>query len=43
MLNIKLLSNCEHHGSVLERDLKDGRIMYTINLHVKGAYILVGD
>ncbi|MFW9969872.1 MAG: hypothetical protein ACFFDF_06700 [Candidatus Odinarchaeota archaeon] len=38
-----LISNCEHHGSVLEKDLKDGRIMYRINLHVKGAYMLVGD
>jgi hypothetical protein len=38
-----LISDCEHHGSVLERDLKDGRIMYSINLHVKGAYMLVGD
>ncbi|MFX1240861.1 MAG: hypothetical protein ACFFA7_06390 [Promethearchaeota archaeon] len=38
-----LISDCEHHGSVLERDLKDGRIMYRINLHVKGAYMLVGD
>ena len=37
------ISNCEHHGSVLERVLKDGRIMYKINLHVKGAYMLVGD
>jgi hypothetical protein len=38
-----LISDCEHHGSVLERDLKDGRILYRINLHVKGAYMLVGD
>ena len=37
------ISDCEHHGSILERDLKDGRIMYKINLHVKGAYMLVGD
>ncbi|MHA1460879.1 MAG: hypothetical protein ACTSO8_05300 [Promethearchaeota archaeon] len=37
------ITNCEHHGSVLERDLKDGRILYKINLHVKGAYMLVGD
>lgn len=38
-----LISDCEHHGSVLVRDLKDGRIMYKITLHVKGAYMLVGD
>ncbi len=35
------ITNCEHHGSVLERDLKDGRILYKINLHVKGAMMLV--
>lgn len=38
-----LITDCEHSGSVLERDLKDGRILYKINLHVKGAYMLVGD
>ncbi len=35
------ITNCEHHGSVLERDLKDGRILYKINLHVKGAMMLI--
>ncbi|MFW9783643.1 MAG: hypothetical protein ACFFFB_15270, partial [Candidatus Heimdallarchaeota archaeon] len=39
----EVIADCEHHGSVLERDLKDGRILYRINLHVKGAWILVGD
>jgi hypothetical protein len=39
----ELISDCEHHGSVLERDLKDGRILYQINLHVKGAFVWVGD
>lgn len=39
----ELISDCEHHGSVLERDLEDGRIMYRINLHVKGAFMWVGD
>ena len=38
-----LITDCEHHGSVLVKELKDGRIMYKINLHVKGAYMLVGD
>ena len=40
---VEVIADCEHHGSVLERDLKDGRILYRINLHVKGAYMLVGD
>ena len=40
---VEVISDCEHHGSVLERDLKDGNIMYKIDLHVKGAYMLVGD
>jgi hypothetical protein len=39
----ELISDCEHHGSVLERDLKDGRISYKITLHVKGAFIWVGN
>lgn len=39
----EVIADCEHHGSVLERDLKDGRILYRINLHVKGAWILVGN
>jgi len=40
---VEVISDCIHSGSVLERDLKDGRIMYKINLHVKGAYMVVGD
>lgn len=40
---VEVISDCEYHGSVLERDLKNGQIMYKINLHVKGAYMLVGD
>ena len=35
------ITNCEHSGSVIERDLKDGRILYKINLHVKGAMMLI--
>ncbi|UCC19566.1 MAG: hypothetical protein JSV62_15940 [Promethearchaeota archaeon] len=31
------LADCNCEGSVLERDLKDGRILYQVNLHVKGA------
>ena len=38
-----VIADCEHYGSVLERDLKDGSILYKVNLHVKGAYMLVGD
>ena len=40
---MEVISDCEHSGSVLERDLKNGQILYKINLHVKGAYMLVGD
>jgi hypothetical protein len=35
------IANYPHTGSVLERDLKDGRILYKVNLHVKGAWIMV--
>jgi hypothetical protein len=37
----EVISDCIHSGSILERDLKDGRILYQVNLHVKGAWILV--
>ena len=40
---LEVIADCEHHGSVLERELKDGGILYKVNLHVKGAYMLVGD
>ncbi|MFW9824872.1 MAG: hypothetical protein ACFFE4_18165 [Candidatus Thorarchaeota archaeon] len=40
---MEVISDCEHSGSILEKELKDGRIMYKINLHVKGAYMLAGD
>jgi len=40
---MEVITDCEHHGSVLERELKDGGILYKVNLHVKGAYMLVGD
>ena len=40
---MEVISDCEHSGSVQEKDLKNGQIMYKINLHVKGAYMLVGD
>jgi hypothetical protein len=31
------LADCNPEGFILERDLKDGRILYKVNLHVKGA------
>ncbi|MFX1454621.1 MAG: hypothetical protein ACFFDB_04540 [Promethearchaeota archaeon] len=31
------IADCNPEGFVLERDLKDGRILYQVNLHVKGA------
>ena len=33
--------DCDHHGFVLVRELKDGRILFQVNLHVKGAYMYV--
>ncbi len=39
----EVIADCEHHGSVLVKELKNGDILYKINLHVKGAYMLVGD
>ncbi|MFX1430957.1 MAG: hypothetical protein ACFFCY_12415 [Promethearchaeota archaeon] len=35
------IADCDYDGFVLERDLKDGRILYKINLHVKGALMLI--
>ena len=40
---LETIADCEYHGSILERDLKDGRILYKVNLHVKGAWMLVGN
>ena len=37
----QVITDCIHSGSVLERDLKDGRILYKVNLHVKGALMLI--
>lgn len=36
------IADCEPSGSVQEKDLKDGRIMYKVDLHVKGAVMVVG-
>ena len=37
------IADCEPSGSVQVKDLKDGRIMYKIDLHVKGALMVVAD
>jgi hypothetical protein len=37
----EVISDCEHWGSVQVKELKDGRISYKINLHVKGAVLWV--
>lgn len=37
------IADCMPSGSVLEKDLKDGQIMYRVNLHVKGALMVIAD
>jgi len=37
------IADCISSGSVLEKDLKDGQIMYKVNLHVKGALMVVAN
>ncbi|MFX0074570.1 MAG: hypothetical protein ACFE96_03965 [Candidatus Hermodarchaeota archaeon] len=37
------IADCMPSGSVLEKDLKDGRIMYKVDLHVKGALMVVAN
>ena len=37
------IADCIVSGSVLEKDLKDGLIMYKVNLHVKGALMVVAN
>lgn len=37
------IADCIVSGSVLEKDLKDGQIMYKVNLHVKGALMVVAN
>ena len=39
---LETIADCIHSGSVLERELKNGDILYKVNLHVKGAMMLVG-
>ena len=40
-LGLEKIDDCDISGSVLERDLKDGRILYKVNLHVKGALMWI--
>jgi len=40
-LGLEKIEDCDPSGSVLERDLKDGRILYKVNLHVKGALMWI--
>ena len=42
-LGTEVITDCEHYGSVLVKELKNGDILYKINLHVKGAFMYVGD
>ncbi len=37
------IADCIPSGSVLEQDLKDGQMMYKVNLHVKGALMVVAN
>ncbi|MFX1480999.1 MAG: hypothetical protein ACFFCI_23185 [Promethearchaeota archaeon] len=37
------IADCITSGSVLEKDLKDGQMMYKVNLHVKGALMVVAN
>lgn len=37
------IADCITSGSVLEKDLKDGQIMYKVILHVKGALMVVAN
>ena len=40
---LESIAECDHHGSVLVRELKDGGILYKVNLHVKDASMFVVD
>ena len=36
---VETIADCDPGGSLLVRELKDGRILYKVNLHVKGAFM----
>ncbi|MHA1235056.1 MAG: hypothetical protein ACTSQL_08235 [Promethearchaeota archaeon] len=38
---VESIADCEHSGSVLVKELKDGGILYKVNLHVKGAWMVI--
>ena len=38
---LESIADCNPKGSVLVKDLKDGRILYKVNLHVKGALMFI--
>ena len=40
-LDPEQIDDCIYYGDILERVLKDGRILLKINLHVKGALLLI--
>ena len=40
---LESIAECDHHGSVLVRELKNGGILYKVNLHVKNASMFVVD
>ena len=40
---LESIAECDHHGSVLVRELKNGGILYKVNLHVKNASMFVAN
>jgi hypothetical protein len=38
---LESIADCEHHGSVLVQELKNGDIKYKVNLHVKSASMFI--
>ncbi len=40
---LESIAECDHHGSVLVRELKDGEILYKVNIHVEGASMFVAN
>ena len=38
---VEVISDCKYSGSVIEKELEDGRILYKVNLHVKDAWMFV--
>lgn len=38
---LESIADCDPEGSVFVKDLKDGKILYKVNLHVKGALMFI--